>query len=645
MARGQLGQALCHLRRVLGGAAGDATDLQLLERYAATRQEEAFAALVRRHGALVLGVCRRVLGNDCDADDAFQATFLVLARKAGSVVWRESIGSWLYSVAYRIARKQRGAAALRRGHERAAGVRGRQEVAENPAALELQEVLDEELARLPAKFRLPLLLCCLQDQTLDEAAQQLGWTFATVKGRLQRGRQILRDRLRRRGVALSAGVLATILTPGLVQAIPGKLLDATIQAAGTGTTPAAVAAHVKGALQAMFWIKLKVTLLTLAVVCLLGVGAALGRPWTRLGGQPGDPAALPNQSASQKKAAAGVAPARQAAAQDRLSVRTSVSIYSGRENPSWPLTAPQAAEFLKRLKGLPKTDAPAEQSRLGYQGFYLQVSGEKFGGIDYITVFGGFVRTRGRGPDQAFLDKDRTLEKWLLDTGKGTLDPALYNGLAAGFKTGGAKDAPAPLTDQQMLALARQAVEKARAVKLQELYSESPHLGGKRQIDQPLKQSHFWCVVDRLTKGEPARSYLVVSRRGVVSTYRSEDFAKILQAEDRSRWTNADYLQTAILYIHLTDTNNQDGWKVVKTPAEFMAIEFNMLPQTETQRRQAAQAVQKPTVERFKDVVRVRLWSWHLIGGRLREWQVTFTPAAFQVESKELGRFGGAEYR
>jgi RNA polymerase sigma factor (sigma-70 family) len=787
MARGQLGQAIGYLRRVIGGPGSDATDLQLLQCYAATKQDEAFTTLVRRHGAMVLGVCRRVLGNNCDADDAFQATFLVLARKAGSVPWRESIGNWLYGVAYRIASKQRGERARRSGHERAAGARRSEATTENPAALELQQVLDEELARMPEKFRMPLLLCCLQDQTLDEAGQQLGWSFATVKGRLQRGRDALRHRLRGRGVTLSAGVLATILAPSVVQAVPLHLLNSTCQSAATRTMTAPVAALVKGAMQAMFWMKMKTATMVLTAICAIGVGTALGMHWTGQPGQLDDPAAVPNVVPAQKKveneplilgnkddgkifkvpigtvievrlegkrnnvgweasavkgelllyvnrdktqpgekpsrpglqplpfggefspepaaedkaigtyififkaakvgraeldmqyvtpggpgvkararsaviaryhvtidvnAADGAnadltdaekaALARQAADKDKLSVHASIMIYSGREDPSWQLTPAQAKEFLERFKGLAKTIAPEEKGGLGYRGFYLQVSGEGFGGIEGIAVLDGFVRTHGKGAEQAFEDKDLALEKWLLVTAKDTLDAPLYKALAAALKIEEPKTTKAELTDQQMAALAKEAAQKAKAAEIQDIRSENPDLG-KWRIEHPLVQSQFWCIVHEYTNAAPVRSYIAVNRDGVLSTYKSENFAKFLDAEVRGKWTDTDYLHAASLYIHLTDTPNQDGWKIVKTPAEFMAIEFNMA-KNEKQRRQTAQAIAMPTVMRDKDTVRVRLWSWHLIGGVLREWNVTFAPNAFKAESKELGHFGGGGY-
>jgi RNA polymerase sigma-70 factor (ECF subfamily) len=268
-------QVVQYLRRLAGGVAEAGSDVQLLREYVATRAEEPFATLVRRHGAMVLRVCRRVLGEGEDADDAFQATFLVLARKAGAGGWRESVGAWLAAVAYRIARKSRVARARRAVHEQEAASRRRATSEENPALREVQHILDEELDRLPEKFRLPVLLCCLQDQTTDEAARQLGWSFATVKSRLQRGRERLRERLRRRGVTLPAAVLATILAEGVVKGVPPALVQTTVTAAVSGTSSAAVSALVTAAIATMFWNKVKKAVLVLAAVGLVGLGAGL----------------------------------------------------------------------------------------------------------------------------------------------------------------------------------------------------------------------------------------------------------------------------------------------------------------------------------------------------------------------------------
>jgi RNA polymerase sigma factor (sigma-70 family) len=290
MANGQLTRVLRHLRRLVTGNDGDATDQQLLERFAADHDQAAFTALVRRHGPMVHGVCRRVLGNCHDADDAFQATFLVLAKKAGAVAWRASIGNWLYGVAYRTASKVRVQGARRGRHEQAAAGQNSAVVEEHPEARELRQVLDEELIRLPERYRMPVLLCCLHDQTIDEAAQQLGWTFAKVKGRVQRGRELLRSRLQRRGIALSAGVLGTLLGEGAVSAAPAALTESTVQAVAGGTTSPAVAALVKGVSRAMFWNKIKIGAAVLAVLAVVGAG---GIGLSRLGTGPAAALAVP----------------------------------------------------------------------------------------------------------------------------------------------------------------------------------------------------------------------------------------------------------------------------------------------------------------------------------------------------------------
>jgi RNA polymerase sigma factor (sigma-70 family) len=199
-----------HIRR-LAQAPGvaDASDCQLLRRFAAVRDEAAFTVLVRRHGPMVLGVCRRVLGNAEDAEDAFQATFLVLARKAGSLHWHDSVGGWLHQVARRVAREARERVARRRSRERT--VADLPDVPAPEAAVrELGSILDEELDQLPERYRSPLLLCYLEGATRDRAAALLGLSLRTLERRLQRGRELLRARLTRRGFTLTA-LLAAVL--------------------------------------------------------------------------------------------------------------------------------------------------------------------------------------------------------------------------------------------------------------------------------------------------------------------------------------------------------------------------------------------------------------------------------------------------
>jgi RNA polymerase sigma factor (sigma-70 family) len=195
---------------------GGQPDGQLLERFAAARDEAAFEALVRRHGPMVLGTVRRLLGNEADAEDAFQATFLVLARKAGAVGKHGSVGGFLYRVAYNLALKAKAAAARRR--ERGTGGRSSASPLDELTARELLAALDEEMGRLPENYRAPLVLCYLEGRTRDEAARQLGWSLGTLKHRLEQARSRLRGRLERRGVGLPAALLAAGLAAATVPA-------------------------------------------------------------------------------------------------------------------------------------------------------------------------------------------------------------------------------------------------------------------------------------------------------------------------------------------------------------------------------------------------------------------------------------------
>ncbi len=209
MPQPKLRTLLRHIQRLIGTSAdGVLTDRDLLQRFVRQREEDAFAALVQRHGALVLNVARRLLHSEQDAEDVFQATFLLLARKASTVQWRDTVGPWLHSVALRLAQKLRTTQARRKQHERRAAEVRASSFEDDPSWREVCVALEEEVARLPERYRTPLLLCCWEGKSRDEAAQQLGWTLGTVKARLERGRDLLRRRLGRRGVVLSAGLLA-----------------------------------------------------------------------------------------------------------------------------------------------------------------------------------------------------------------------------------------------------------------------------------------------------------------------------------------------------------------------------------------------------------------------------------------------------
>jgi RNA polymerase sigma factor (sigma-70 family) len=261
-----------HLRQLDGGL----TDGQLLARFADGRDEAAFAALVRRHGPMVLGVCRRVLGNVHDAEDAFQAAFLLLARKAAAVVRREAVGCWLYTVAYRTALEARQANARRRARERQ--VEDMPHPTVGPAeAQDWRPLLDRAVYELPEKYRRPVVLCDLEGRTRKQVARQLGLAEGTLSSRLATARRLLARRLAKSGLSLSGGALAVVLAEGASAAVPAPLAVATVRAAALLAagraaglmTPAA--ALMKEVLKTMFLAKLKLVAVAVVVATALGV--------------------------------------------------------------------------------------------------------------------------------------------------------------------------------------------------------------------------------------------------------------------------------------------------------------------------------------------------------------------------------------
>jgi RNA polymerase sigma factor (sigma-70 family) len=291
MAPAPLGTVLQHLRDLLTTQTAQAlTDGQLLHAFAAHRGEAAFTVLVQRHGPLVWGVCRHVLQNEHDAEDAFQATFLVLARKAASIRKRESVGSWLHGVAYRIARKAKANSAKRRDHEKQAGTMPHHDTTADIAWRELQALLHEEVGRLPEKYRAPFVLCCLEGKSKPEAAQELGWKEGTVSGRLAQARKQVQQRLTRRGVTLAAVLGATAVAQGTA---PAALVTATVRAAlafvagaATGTVSAQVAGLAQGMLKSMVVARVKTVGACLLALSLLAAGAGLASHQVQTGPHP-----------------------------------------------------------------------------------------------------------------------------------------------------------------------------------------------------------------------------------------------------------------------------------------------------------------------------------------------------------------------
>jgi RNA polymerase sigma factor (sigma-70 family) len=270
------------IRRLLrtAGGYGDLRDTQLLERFVNQKDEAAFETIVWRYGSMVLGTCRRILHDRHDAEDAFQATFLVLFHKAAAINRRDSLSSWLFKVAYRVALKAR---------DRLGPRPGPVELAE-PAAPEascdlvwrdLRPILDEQLDRLPEKYRAPLVLHYLEGKTVERVARELGWPQGTVAGRLERARRLMRKRLVHRGITLSVAAIGAALAHGTASAkataglVASTLRTRTLCAAGKAeTVSASITTLTQGVLRAMFLRKLKVAVTLVGAFCLLAAGGS-----------------------------------------------------------------------------------------------------------------------------------------------------------------------------------------------------------------------------------------------------------------------------------------------------------------------------------------------------------------------------------
>jgi RNA polymerase sigma factor (sigma-70 family) len=254
-----------HIRRLVAlPEVARLKDGDLLESFVADRNQAAVEALVLRHGPMVWGVCRRILGDHHDAEDAFQATFLVLVRKASSILPRQMVANWLHGVAQQTALKVRATAAKRRARERPVAEMPESAMADQDLWRDLQPLLDQELSRLPEKYRVVLVLCDLQGNSRKEAARQLGVPEGTIAGRLARARGMLAKRLSQRGVPLSAGVLAAVLSKKAASAgVPSSVVDSTIKAA-------------EGVMKAMLFTKLRAGLgVVLLILGFVATGATI----------------------------------------------------------------------------------------------------------------------------------------------------------------------------------------------------------------------------------------------------------------------------------------------------------------------------------------------------------------------------------
>jgi RNA polymerase sigma factor (sigma-70 family) len=315
MAANALNRMILHLRRASRPHEGNGlTDGDLLERYVSRRDPGAFEILLRRHGPMVWGVCRRILRSEADSEDAFQTTFLVFIRKAGSIRSGAGVGNWLYGVAHNTALKARALRCKRESKELEAGLMPRPQAVEE-VWQQVQVLLDAELSRLPDKYRIPIVLCGLEGKTIREAARQLGWPQGTVATRLARGRALLAGRLSKHGLELTGGVLAALLLHnGASASPPVSLVSSTVSVAKAvlagipappDAIPAGAANLTQGVLRSMFLTKMRnaavLSLAAVAFLAVVGTGIGMLAPPSVSARQPG--------SESQEKARPEKAPA------------------------------------------------------------------------------------------------------------------------------------------------------------------------------------------------------------------------------------------------------------------------------------------------------------------------------------------------
>jgi RNA polymerase sigma factor (sigma-70 family) len=394
-----MSKVLDHLRKAaLAGGEAERTDGHLLECFVTANDAAALEALVRRHGPMVWGVCRRVLRNHQDAEDAFQATFLVLVRKAACVKPREMVVNWLYGVAHRTALKARATAAKRAARERRLMDLPEPEAA--PAKdvwSDLRPFLDQELSRLPDKYRSTILLCDLEGKSRKEAACRLKIPEGTLSSRLTTARAKLARRLARHGLAVSGGALAVVLSEKAASgAVPPVVLSCTIRtatlvAAGTGAAvgviPAQVAALIQGVLTSMLLNKLKTLALVSLLVCLLGggLGASLLARQTETSEAPQPPAQRGDQGAQGQAGKAAPANAAEAKAANLERRLTEMERRILSQSHRILMLTEEIAALRKELK--PPTDQPADQRDIKFFSMHNMPASEVAKTLEQLLAY------------------------------------------------------------------------------------------------------------------------------------------------------------------------------------------------------------------------------------------------------------------
>jgi RNA polymerase sigma factor (sigma-70 family) len=413
MSNSPLDTVVRHIRRLATGTnPRECSDVQLLRQFVGQRDEDAFTALVRRHERLVWRVCWQALGHVQDAEDAFQATFVVLAHSAAKIDKKEMLGSWLHGVALRIALKAKRDAARRRKREREAANMPRRKQSSELSWREVCQVLDEEVQRLPEKYRAPFVLCVLEEKSLAEAARQLGWKEGTVSGRLTRARQQLQERLGRREIRLSAVLASLALAHSAASAsLPAGLPATTIHTAlsylarpeaAADILPAKVATYVQGAMKPMLSSKIKfATIVFLAVNCgIAGIGL---RARERTDAPP--PAAKPADSKTD-------APGKATKSQETATLRLSGRVLDPNGKPF------QGAKLylldFSASQESPKVQATSDtDGRFRFTIARKDVKMSPYGGDSWDSIYLG-ATAEGHGPALATVGKpDATGERTL----------------------------------------------------------------------------------------------------------------------------------------------------------------------------------------------------------------------------------------
>jgi RNA polymerase sigma factor (sigma-70 family) len=364
MATNGLNRVLTELRRAAAQQeAAVLADGDLLERYIHRRDESAFAALLRRHGPMILGVCRRILSNEADAEDAFQATFLVLVRKADSIRPRAMVSNWLFGVARNTALKAKAMIHKRRAKEKEAVTPSNCSAGEE-VWQQVQAVLDEELNRLPEKYRVPILLCELQGKTIKQAARQLGWPQGTVATRLAQGRRMLAKQLSKQGLVFSGGALATVVSQGVTaSSLPHGLMVSTLKAAtllasghatASGMISAKVATLMEGIVKTMFLTKLKIATATALAAVVLGAGASVFCCMTFAAAEP------PGGGATRTSTGKEIGGLRKASEDQTQPDLASVSTPSTADGPKYELQVQFIQDGWNATRTATKADEPAD---------------------------------------------------------------------------------------------------------------------------------------------------------------------------------------------------------------------------------------------------------------------------------------------